>query len=67
MRGGGDSGYFASSFSQEQMGFHRSHRFLCENLGYNDAALTFKEDGGNHRKNPRCKAVDAVIAVFLNY
>ncbi len=33
------------------------------NVGYNRAALAFIEDGGNDTKNPRCKAVDAVIAI----
>jgi MoaA/NifB/PqqE/SkfB family radical SAM enzyme len=33
------------------------------NLGYNRAALAFIEAGGNDTKNPRCKAVDAVIAI----
>lgn len=31
-------------------------------VGYNKAALAFIEAGGNDTKNPRCKAVDAVIA-----
>lgn len=34
-----------------------------DNLGYNKAALAFIEAGGNDTKNPRCKAVDAVIAI----
>lgn len=34
-----------------------------DNLGYNRAALAFIEAGGNDTKNPRCKAVDAVIAI----
>jgi MoaA/NifB/PqqE/SkfB family radical SAM enzyme len=34
-----------------------------KNLGYNRAALAFIEAGGNDTKNPRCKAVDAVIAI----
>ncbi|MBD1922759.1 radical SAM protein [Microcoleus sp. FACHB-831] len=33
------------------------------NVGYNKAALAFIEAGGNDTKNPRCKAVDAVIAI----
>lgn len=33
------------------------------NLGYNKAALAFIEAGGNDTQNPRCKAVDAVIAI----
>jgi MoaA/NifB/PqqE/SkfB family radical SAM enzyme len=33
------------------------------NLGYNRAAVAFIEAGGNDTKNPRCKAVDAVIAI----
>jgi MoaA/NifB/PqqE/SkfB family radical SAM enzyme len=33
------------------------------NLGYNKAALAFIEAGGNDTKNPRCKAVEAVIAI----
>ena len=32
-------------------------------VGYNKAALAFIEAGGNDTKNPRCKAVDAVIAI----
>ncbi len=32
-------------------------------LGYNKAALEFIKAGGNDTKNPRCKAVDAVIAI----
>jgi MoaA/NifB/PqqE/SkfB family radical SAM enzyme len=34
-----------------------------KNLGYNKAALAFIEAGGNDTQNPRCKAVDAVIAI----
>lgn len=34
-----------------------------KNIGYNKAALAFIEAGGNDTKNPRCKAVDAVIAI----
>ncbi|MBA2747873.1 MAG: radical SAM protein [Tatlockia sp.] len=34
-----------------------------KNVGYNKAALAFIEAGGNDTKNPRCKAVDAVIAI----
>jgi MoaA/NifB/PqqE/SkfB family radical SAM enzyme len=37
-----------------------------KNLGYNRAALAFIEAGGNDTKNPRCKAVDAVIAISPN-
>ncbi|AFY65175.1 radical SAM protein [Geitlerinema sp. PCC 7407] len=37
-----------------------------DNLGYNKAALAFIEAGGNDVKNPRCKAVDAVIAISPN-
>jgi MoaA/NifB/PqqE/SkfB family radical SAM enzyme len=33
------------------------------NVGYNKAALEFIRDGGNDINNPRCKAVDAVIAI----
>lgn len=33
------------------------------NLGYNKAALAFIEAGGNDTNNPRCKAVEAVIAI----
>jgi hypothetical protein len=33
------------------------------NVGYNKAALAFIEAGGNDIQNPRCKAVDAVIAI----
>ncbi len=36
------------------------------NLGYNKAALAFIEAGGNDTANPRCKAVDAVIAISPN-
>lgn len=36
------------------------------NLGYNKAALAFIEAGGNDTQNPRCKAVDAVIAISPN-
>lgn len=36
------------------------------NLGYNKAALAFIEAGGNDTNNPRCKAVDAVIAISPN-
>jgi MoaA/NifB/PqqE/SkfB family radical SAM enzyme len=32
-------------------------------IGYNRAALAFIADGGNDTNNPRCKAVDAVIAI----
>jgi MoaA/NifB/PqqE/SkfB family radical SAM enzyme len=34
-----------------------------QSVGYNKAALAFIEAGGNDTKNPRCKAVDAVIAI----
>lgn len=34
-----------------------------KNVGYNRAALAFIEAGGNDTQNPRCKAVDAVIAI----
>ncbi|MDX2230420.1 MAG: radical SAM protein [Leptolyngbyaceae cyanobacterium bins.349] len=34
-----------------------------DNVGYNRAALAFIEAGGNDTNNPRCKAVDAVIAI----
>jgi MoaA/NifB/PqqE/SkfB family radical SAM enzyme len=40
----------------------RQHR----NLGYNKAALAFIQAGGNDTQNPRCKAVDAVIAISPN-
>jgi len=33
------------------------------NVGYNRAALAFIEAGGNDTQTPRCKAVDAVIAI----
>jgi MoaA/NifB/PqqE/SkfB family radical SAM enzyme len=33
------------------------------NVGYNRAALAFIQAGGNDTKKPRCKAVDAVIAI----
>jgi MoaA/NifB/PqqE/SkfB family radical SAM enzyme len=33
------------------------------NLGYNKASLAFIEAGGNQTDQPRCKAVDAVIAI----
>lgn len=36
------------------------------NVGYNKAALAFIEAGGNDTQNPRCKAVDAVIAISPN-
>jgi MoaA/NifB/PqqE/SkfB family radical SAM enzyme len=36
------------------------------NLGYNKAALSFIQAGGNDTQNPRCKAVDAVIAISPN-
>lgn len=36
------------------------------NLGYNKAALAFIRDGGNDINQPRCKAVDAVIAISPN-
>jgi MoaA/NifB/PqqE/SkfB family radical SAM enzyme len=34
-----------------------------KNVGYNKAALAFIEAGGNDTQSPRCKAVDAVIAI----
>ncbi len=36
------------------------------NVGYNKAALALIRDGGNDTQNPRCKAVDAVIAISPN-
>ncbi len=36
------------------------------NMGFNKAALAFIEAGGNDTRNPRCKAVDAVIAISPN-
>ncbi|NCJ06111.1 radical SAM protein [Synechococcales cyanobacterium C] len=36
------------------------------NVGYNKAALELIRDGGNDTQNPRCKAVDAVIAISPN-
>lgn len=36
-------------------------KYKC--IGYNKAALAFIQDGGNDTNNPRCKAVDAVIAI----
>ncbi len=36
------------------------------NVGYNRAALAFIKAGGNDTQNPRCKAVDAVIAISPN-
>lgn len=36
------------------------------NLGYNKAALELIRSGGNDTQNPRCKAVDAVIAISPN-
>jgi MoaA/NifB/PqqE/SkfB family radical SAM enzyme len=36
------------------------------NVGYNKAALAFIKAGGNDTQNPRCKAVDAVIAISPN-
>lgn len=36
------------------------------NIGYNKAALAFIEAGGNDTQKPRCKAVDAVIAISPN-
>ncbi|NJM68122.1 MAG: radical SAM protein [Acaryochloris sp. RU_4_1] len=36
------------------------------NLGYNKAALEFIRAGGNDTQNPRCKAVDAVVAISPN-
>jgi MoaA/NifB/PqqE/SkfB family radical SAM enzyme len=37
-----------------------------KNLGYNKAALELIKDGGNNISSPRCKAVDAVIAISPN-
>ncbi len=37
------------------------NKYKC--IGYNKAALAFIKAGGNDTKNPRCKAVDAVIAI----
>ena len=36
------------------------------NVGYNKAAIEFVRNGGNDTENPRCKAVDAVIAISPN-
>ncbi len=36
------------------------------NVGYNKAAIEFVRNGGNSTENPRCKAVDAVIAISPN-
>ncbi len=36
------------------------------NVGYNKAAVKLVKDGGNDTQNPRCKAVDAVIAISPN-
>jgi len=36
------------------------------NLGYNKAALELIKDGGNNTATPRCKAVEAVIAISPN-
>jgi MoaA/NifB/PqqE/SkfB family radical SAM enzyme len=36
------------------------------NVGYNKAALEFIRSGGNDIQSPRCKAVDAVIAISPN-
>ncbi|BCX11157.1 MAG: radical SAM protein [Thermosynechococcus sp.] len=36
------------------------------NVGYNKAALALIRAGGNRTHNPRCKAVDAVIAISPN-
>lgn len=36
------------------------------NVGYNKAALAFIKAGGNNTEHPRCKAVDAVIAISPN-
>ncbi len=36
------------------------------NVGYNKAALALIRAGGNDTQNPRCKAVDAVIAISPN-
>jgi MoaA/NifB/PqqE/SkfB family radical SAM enzyme len=40
---------------------HGAHKYNC--IGYNQAALAFIVDGGNNTQSPRCKAVDAVIAI----
>jgi MoaA/NifB/PqqE/SkfB family radical SAM enzyme len=40
----------------------RQHR----NVGYNKAAIELIKDGGNNIEAPRCKAVDAVIAISPN-
>jgi MoaA/NifB/PqqE/SkfB family radical SAM enzyme len=40
----------------------RQHR----NVGYNKAAIELIKDGGNNIDAPRCKAVDAVIAISPN-
>jgi MoaA/NifB/PqqE/SkfB family radical SAM enzyme len=40
----------------------RQHR----NVGYNKAAIELIRDGGNNIDAPRCKAVDAVIAISPN-
>lgn len=37
-----------------------------KNIGCNKAALEFIKAGGNDTQNPRCKAVDAVIAISPN-
>lgn len=36
------------------------------NVGYNKAAVELIKSGGNNTQNPRCKAVDAVIAISPN-
>jgi MoaA/NifB/PqqE/SkfB family radical SAM enzyme len=38
-----------------------ANKYSC--IGFNQAALAFIADGGNNLNNPRCKAVDAVIAI----
>jgi MoaA/NifB/PqqE/SkfB family radical SAM enzyme len=40
---------------------HSASKYSC--IGYNQAALAFIVDGGNNINSPRCKAVDAVIAI----
>lgn len=39
---------------------------IYPNVGYNKAALQFINAGGNDINSPRCKAVDAVIAISPN-
>ncbi len=47
----------------EIVGAIRATAKKFSNVGYNKAALKFIEAGGNDVANPRCKAVDAVIAI----